>query len=219
MPALYVPEETFEKINEPSDFDFVDCTTFPAAFSSCTVTPPSPSSPFSTTPGLPPPGLKSRHTVPTISPSFDGGVTACTELFGTWSGGMPVTPRSATPPGRSGVFRIIPPPFGTSAGVDGSADCSGPAGLKIPETVFPSALIAPRFGSCWYMIRHVTPVANAEIAIGRNTAVLNATAQRTRSVSTAKTSPTAVTIAGTTATQMALFLIAVVRFDVVKSVL
>ena len=39
------------------------------------------------------------------------------------------------------------------------------------------------------MIRQVTPVANAEIAIGRKTAVLNATAQRTRSVSTAKIEP------------------------------
>jgi hypothetical protein len=69
------------------------------------------------------------------------------------------------------------------------------------------------------MIRHVTPVANAEIAIGRNTTVLNATAQRTRSVSTAKISPNAVTMAGTTATQIALFLIAVVNVDVEKSVL
>ena len=77
-------------------------------------------------------------------------------------------------------------------------------------------MIAPTFGSCWYMIRQVTPVANAEIAIGRKTTVLNATAQRTRSVRTAKISPRAVTNAGTTATQIALFLIAVVRLDVVK---
>ena len=66
------------------------------------------------------------------------------------------------------------------------------------------------------MSRQVTPVANAEIAIGRKTTVLNATDQRTRSVSTAKISPSAVTNAGTTATQMALFLIAVVSVDVVK---
>ena len=52
------------------------------------------------------------------------------------------------------------------------------------------------------MIRHVTPVANAEIAIGRKTTVLKTTAQRTRSVSTAKIRPIAVTNAGTTATQM-----------------
>ena len=42
-----------------------------------------------------------------------------------------------------------------------------------------------------------------------NTTVLNATDQRTRSVRTAKISPIAVTSAGTTATQSALFLIAV----------
>ncbi len=69
------------------------------------------------------------------------------------------------------------------------------------------------------MIRQVTPVANAEIAIGRKTTVLNATAQRTRSVRTANTRPIAVTSAGTTATQIALFLIAVVSVDVVNSVL
>ena len=69
------------------------------------------------------------------------------------------------------------------------------------------------------MIRQVTPVANAEIAIGRKTTVLKATAQRTRSVSTAKISPIAVTSAGTTATQIALFLIAVVSVEVVNSVL
>ena len=39
------------------------------------------------------------------------------------------------------------------------------------------------------MIRQVTPVAKAEIAIGRKTTVLNATAQRTCSVSTAKMQP------------------------------
>ena len=69
------------------------------------------------------------------------------------------------------------------------------------------------------MIRQVTPVAKAEIAIGRKTIVLNATAQRTRSVSTAKMRPMAVTRAGTTATQIRLFLIAVVSVAVVKSAL
>ena len=105
------------------------------------------------------------------------------------------------------------------AGTEGSAVESTPAGLTTPWIVLPSAFTAPRLGSCWYMIRHVTPVANAEIAIGRNTTVLNATAHRTRSVSTAKIRPTAVTRAGTTATQMALFLIAVFSVDVVNSVL
>ena len=69
------------------------------------------------------------------------------------------------------------------------------------------------------MIRHVTPVAKAEIAIGRKTTVLNATDQRMRSMRTAKISPIAVTKAGTTATQIALFLIAVTSVDVVNSLL
>src|ERR1051325_8270367 len=103
--------------------------------------------------------------------------------------------------------------------VEGEASESTPGGETASATVLPSALIAPWPGSCWYMIRQVTPVAKAEIAIGRKTAVLNATAQRTRSARTAKTRPIAVTKAGTTATQMALFLIAVVSVEVVKSVL
>src|SRR5690242_19468461 len=132
---------------------------------------------------------------------------------------MAVRPSSATPPGCSGVFSTRPPCDDTMLFVDGRAEERTPAGLTMPETDLPSALMAPRSGSCWYMIRHVTPVANAEIAIGRNTTVLNATDQRTRSVRTAKISPTAVTNAGTTATQKALFLIAVSRLDVVNSVL
>ena len=65
-------------------------------------------------------------------------------------------------------------------------------------------------------MRHVTPVAKAETAIGRNTTVLNATAQPTRSVRTAKIRPIAVTSAGTTATQIALFSIARKSVDVVN---
>ena len=48
------------------------------------------------------------------------------------------------------------------------------------------------------------------------TAVLNATDQPTRSVRTAKMSPMAVTSAGTTSTQIALFLTAVKRTSLVK---
>ena len=80
-------------------------------------------------------------------------------------------------------------------------------------------MIAPRSGSCWYMIRHVTPAAKAETAIGMKTTVLKATDQRMRSVSTAKMSPSAVTSAGTTVTQMALFSIASTRVSLEKSVL
>jgi hypothetical protein len=37
--------------------------------------------------------------VPTTSPGFGFGVTACTALFGTWSGAIAVSPSRATPPG------------------------------------------------------------------------------------------------------------------------
>ena len=72
-----------------------------------------------------------------------------------------------------------------------------------------TALTVPRCGSSWSIRRQITPVANSEIAIGMNTAVLKATDHLMRSVRTAKMSPIAVTSAGTTATQMTLFLIAV----------
>src|SRR5262249_62189168 len=110
--------------------------------------------------------------------------------------------------GWSGVLRTRPPPCVVTFDVDGAALERTPAGVKTPLTDFVSALIAPTFGSCWYMIRHVTPVANAEIAIGRKTTVLNATDQRTRSGRTAKTSPIAGPNPGTTAPPIAVSLIA-----------
>ena len=51
------------------------------------------------------------------------------------------------------------------------------------------------------------PAAKAEIAIGMNTAVLNATDQLTRSVRTAKMSPITVTSTGTIASQRRLLTI------------
>ncbi len=164
--------------------------------------------------------MKSRQTTPTTPPAFDAGSTACSEPFGTSVGGIAVRPSLATLPGWSGVFSTsVPPPVVCSEGVDGAALERTPGGLIASETTRPNALIAPWFGSCWYISRQVTPVANAEIAIGRNTTVLNATDQLTRSVSTAKIRPIAATNIGTTATQMALFLIAVVSVEVVNSAL
>src|SRR4029077_7701908 len=179
-----------------------------------------PSSCDSTFPGTPPPGLKSRQTTPAISSLLGVGTTACLAAEGTASGGIAVSARSATPPGDSGFFRTRPD-FGVpvSAAVEGTASGSTPGGWTTSTAARPSAFMAPRFGSWMYMIRQVTPVANAEIAIGRNTTVFNATDQLTRSVSTAKISPEAVTKAGTTATQIRLFLIAVSSVDVVNSVL
>ena len=66
------------------------------------------------------------------------------------------------------------------------------------------------------MIRQVTPVANAEIAIGRKTTVLKATFHLIFSSITANSRPIEVTKAGTTATQIALFLIAVRSVEVVN---
>ena len=66
------------------------------------------------------------------------------------------------------------------------------------------------------MTRQMTPAAKSEIAIGMKTAVLNATDQRMRSVSTAKMRPIDVTRAGTTPIQIALFLIAVTIVGRVK---
>ena len=60
------------------------------------------------------------------------------------------------------------------------------------------ALIVPWLGSFSYMKRQITPAAKSEIAIGMKTATLNAVENRTRSSRTAKTSPIAVTNAGTT---------------------
>ena len=66
------------------------------------------------------------------------------------------------------------------------------------------------------MTRQITPAAKSEIAIGMKTAVRKATDQLIRSIRTPNMRPIAVTIAGTTASQSALFLIAVTRRSVVK---
>jgi hypothetical protein len=81
------------------------------------------------------------------------------------------------------------------------------------------AFTAPWLGSLMYITCQITPVAKREIAMGMNTTVLNATDQRIRSVRTANTRPIAVTSAGATRIQIALFLIAFTRMFEVKSVL
>ena len=78
------------------------------------------------------------------------------------------------------------------------------------------AFAAPMSGSFWSITRQITAAANAEIAIGMKTAVLNATDQRIRSVRTAKIRPIAVTNAGTISSQSALFLIAVSVWSLVN---
>ena len=65
-----------------------------------------PTSCFSTTPGSPPPGLKSRQTTPVIFPSSGVGLTACFAFDGTSSGAMPVTASFATPPASIGFVSV-----------------------------------------------------------------------------------------------------------------
>src|SRR5689334_17789770 len=59
-----------------------DATFLPVESFSSTVTPGSPFSPGSTFPGVPPPGLKSRHTVPVMAPDADFAATAFLALDG-----------------------------------------------------------------------------------------------------------------------------------------
>ena len=66
IPAWYVPGEMTPKSTLPSSAEAAVFTTWLFASRSCTVTPGRPSSPFSTFPGTPPPGLKSRQTTPSM---------------------------------------------------------------------------------------------------------------------------------------------------------
>ncbi len=178
-----------------------------------------PTSPSSITPGVPPPpGLKSRQTTPLMPPCSGSGVVAVSAPFGISAARIAVRPSEIVPPGSTGALAsspvvVVP----SSASVEGRAVESAPGSTKTSRTACTPAFTAPRSGSWMYMMRQVIPAANAEIAIGMKTAVLKATAQPTRSVSTANTIPNAVTLAGTTSTQMKLFLIAVTRMSLVNS--
>ena len=172
----------------------------PGSFSS-TVTPGRPSSPCSTTPGLPPPGLKSRHTTPVIAPAAAGGARACTAPLGH------VLRRD---PGEA-ELRGVARPDGPLEREPAARRCRAsrrsraapraarPAGRPRRRPPSIEALTAPTSGSFSSITRQITPAANSEIAIGMKTTVLKATDQRTRSSSTANTSPIAVTSAGTIA--------------------
>ena len=120
-------------------------------------------------------------------------------------------------PGLTGVWSTNPrAALPCSVGVDGLAAFSTPSSVKASRTTPIDAFSAPLSGLFSYMMCQITPAANSEIAIGMKTTVLNATDQLTRSVMTAKISPIAVTSAGTTPTQIALFLIAVSSVSLVK---
>ncbi len=183
-----------------------------------TVTPGSPSSSRSTTPGLPPPGLKSRHTTPAMPPATRSGRTACSASSGTSLERIPVRPSSAVPPGLTGSRSVIDWPSPCTTGFEGWAPVRGPGGLTSSYTAAMAAFTAPWSGLISSITRQITPAAKNEIAMGVNTASLNAADQLMRSVSTAKMRPIAVTSAGTTPTQMAVFLTEVRRASSEKNV-
>ena len=132
---------------------------------------------------------------------------------------MPVRPSCATSPAASGFARTrLPSRCSWSASVDGSAADRTPEGETASFTTAMPALIVPWLGSFSYMSRQITPAAKREIAIGMKTTTLKATENRIRSRRTAKTSPIAVTNAGTIRSQRKLFLIAVRSVSSVNSV-
>ena len=180
-----------------------------------------PSSPSSTWPGLPPPGLKSRQTTPLIPPASGFRLHRLLRLARHLLGRDRRSGRvDATSPGCEGSSSAPsrrPDVCCTDVSRRRCLREHARRGERVLNRRGCPRSPRPGRGPVTYMIRHVTPAAKAEIAIGMNTTVLNATDQLTRSVSTANMSPSAVTSAGTTATQIALFLIAVTRTSFVKS--
>jgi hypothetical protein len=206
----YEPSSRSSNANVPSASVVPSATVAPDSSRTSTVTPGRPSSSDSTTPVSPPPGLKSRHTTPVIPPWSGSGRIACTASSGTSEALIAVRPRSATPPDATGSARTNPlSDVPSRPSVEARASVKAPDALTASFATPTAALTAPWFGSFSYITRQMTPAAKREIAIGMNTTVLNATEKRTFSVSTANTSPIAVTKAGTTMTQSALFLSAV----------
>ena len=148
----------------------------------------------------PPPGLKSRQTTPSIVAVLRRGRDGLLRRRrGTSVGGIAVRPSSATLPGCDRRLAGRSPSAASRSASTSTAARSRarPAATNQARDRRRSpALTAPWLGSLMYMTCQITPVAKSEIAIGMNTTVLNATDQRMRSVSTAKMSPIAVTIAG-----------------------
>src|SRR6478609_5079735 len=183
--SVFSPEpRTRLNSNEPFASVLVDCTLLPDESSRSTLAPGMPSSPCSTLPGVPPPGLKSRQTTPVTERAFGVGGTACWASAGTSEGGIAVRPIFAVSPAWSGR-RNTNPRCGVpvSRGLDAFASCNTAGDENQLFTAPMPALTAPCCGSLMYITCQITPVAKSEIAIGMKTIVLKATAQRMRSVS------------------------------------
>src|SRR3954447_21976925 len=131
--AFHGPEpDGSDTFHRPWSSVLADPTFLPVESFSSTVTPDRPFSPGSTLPGVPPPGLKSRHTVPLMPLESDLAATASFAPDGTSSGGIAVRPIRATEPLRSGVLSVIPvcgSPMTVT--VDGTASDSGPPGFQV----------------------------------------------------------------------------------------
>ena len=156
--------------------------------------------------------------MPAIAPGSAAALAASGASVGISSGGIAVRPSSAVSPGLTVVLSTKPlAALPTSCGVEPCPAVSAPPPPKASWTTWIDAFTVPCAGSFSSITRQITPAANSEIAIGMKTAVLNAVDHRTRSVSTANTSPIAVTSAGTIATHSTLFLIAVSSVSVVNS--
>lgn len=154
--------------------------------------------------------MKSCQAVPVILPGSAGARTAFPVPSGSWSGATPTSGRVTDCPVRTAP-RVMKPPFSASSGDrrPGWAFGNADEGAKVSCTPTHTAFATPLSGSWSYTSRKMMPAASIEIAIGMKTTSLNAVPQRTRSVSTAKTSPSAVATVGANTTQMMLFFSAV----------
>lgn len=213
------PSAASGRLNVPSAPAVVEATTLPSLTAS-TLMPLRPSSLASMTLGLPPPPLvKSSQAVPVTRPSAVFAALAGAASDGIFAGATPTSGSSTSVPALTGsLVTNAPPPAGFS-GCTGSGRALGkPAdSLNVSCTPTATALAMPRSGSCSYTSRKMMPEASIEIAIGMKMTSLKAVLQRTRSVSTAKISPSAVATVGATTTQIALFLTAVRMVSSVKS--
>ena len=134
-PTWYSPSRTRSKANVPSAAVVVVCSLPPSARRSSTVTPSSPTSSVSTSPGVPPPGLKSRQTTPVMPPWNGSGSTASTASSGMSGARIAVRPSSATSPGSSGVSSVKPLSVEpVTSSVDGRAVVSTPGSVTISWT-------------------------------------------------------------------------------------
>ncbi len=155
--------------------------------------------------------------------TFPGSGRAAAAFFassGNWSGATPTSGRATGCPARTAALVTKPPPCATSG--DSRPGCAfGNADdcANVSCTPTHTAFATPLSGSWSYTSRKMIPAASIEIAIGMKTTSLNAVPQRTRSVSTAKTRPSAVETVGANTTHRTLFFSAVRMPSSVKRVL